>query len=546
VTSSPDPHRLRGLIDRLRSCGQVVAVRPAKGPGDLRVLGVEYDSRRIRAGSVFVALSGGHADGHDFVAGAAASGAVAAIVERAIPGSDTVQIVVRDSRVALAVAAAWWYGDPSLRLGVVGVTGTDGKTTTSFLATAVLEAAGISTGLVTTAAVKVGGTLAANAEHVTTPQAPELQQLLRDMAKAGNQAAILETTSHGLALHRVAEVAYDVGVFTNLTHEHLELHGTFEAYRDAKRSLFSRLGRGPAGRPADKALARPWPRAAIVNVDDPSAGFFVSAAREAGARLVTYGAATGPLEEGVPHVAASEISEDVNGLVFTASTARWHGRIGLRLAGRFNVANALAAIALGEALELDPAAIRDGLAGLAGVPGRMERLDMGQPFGVVVDYAHSPAALEKVLDVLAPIAAPNAGLIAVFGSAGERDVQKRGVMGRIAGERCRLVIVTDEDPRGEDRLAIIEEIASGAEPAAIARGHEVLRVADRPAAIATAFERARPGDVVLLAGKGHEQSIITASGPIPWDEKAEAAKALAKLGFGADRRGPGPRAGDRD
>jgi UDP-N-acetylmuramoyl-L-alanyl-D-glutamate--2,6-diaminopimelate ligase len=415
----------------------------------------------------------------------------------------------------------------------------------------VLEAAGISTGLVTTAAVKVGATLNANAEHVTTPQAPELQHLLRDMMEAGNQAAILETTSHGLALHRVAEIAYDVAVFTNLTHEHLELHGTFEAYRDAKRSLFSRLGRGPAGRPVDKTLARRWPRAAIVNVDDPSAGVFVSAAGEAGARIVTYGVSgrepSGGRSGGsVPHVTASGISEDVNGLAFTASTPRWQSRIALRLAGRFNVANALAAIALGEALELDPAAIRDGLAGLAGVPGRMERLDMGQPFGVVVDYAHSPAALEKVLDVLAPIAAPTAGLIAVFGSAGERDVQKRAVMGRIAGERCRLVIVTDEDPRGEDRLAIIEEIALGAEPAAAARGHEVLRVADRPAAIATAFERARPGDVVVLAGKGHEQSIITASGPIPWDEKAEAAKALARLGFGADRRGSGPHSGDRD
>jgi UDP-N-acetylmuramoyl-L-alanyl-D-glutamate--2,6-diaminopimelate ligase len=234
-------------------------------------------------------------------------------------------------------------------------------------------------------------------------------------------------------------------------------------------------------------------------------------------------------------VAAAGIEETAHGLAFEAITPRWRGRVALQLAGRFNVSNALAAIALGEALELRPEAVVTGLAGLSGVPGRMERIDCGQPFGVIVDYAHSPAALEKVLDILAPLTDRGGGLIAVFGSAGERDVQKRPLMGRIAAERCRLVVVTDEDPRGEDRLAILDEIAGGAAAAGKVAGEDLLCVPDRAEAVAEAFSRARPGDVVLLAGKGHEQSIITANGPVPWDEKAEAIRALEGLGFRRDR-----------
>jgi UDP-N-acetylmuramoyl-L-alanyl-D-glutamate--2,6-diaminopimelate ligase len=213
-------------------------------------------------------------------------------------------------------------------------------------------------------------------------------------------------------------------------------------------------------------------------------------------------------------------------------TRRWSGEVELQLAGRFNVHNALAAIALGEALELPGEAIRSGLAGLRGVPGRMERVDCGQPFGVIVDYAHSPASLRTVLDQLAPLArAGGGGLIAVFGSAGERDVQKRPMMGRIAGERCRVVVVTDEDPRGEDRLTILDQIAAGAESAGKRRGVDLLCVADRREAIAAAFELARAGDVIVLAGKGHEQSIIMSEGQRAWDERTEAVRALRSLGY---------------
>ncbi len=422
---------LRELVDRLEAADLLLTMLPNRGAvsaPDVQVAGVEYDSRKVGPGSVFVAISGGHADGHDFVETAVRAGATVTLVERPVAGSP-LQLIVLETRRALATAAAWWYGDPSLELGVIGITGTDGKTTTSYLAASVLEAAGISTGVTTTASVKIGREWVANPEHVTTPQAPELQARLREMVAAGNEAVILETTSHGLALHRVDEIAYDIAIFTNLTHEHLELHGTFEAYRDAKVSLFERIGRGPGGQPRAKRLSQRWPKMAVVNVDDPSAPYFLEAARTSGAGTITYGLT------GTADVTATEIDEDVHGLRFTARTPRWQASVRLQLAGRFNVLNALAAIALGEALELDPVAIRSGLSELAGVPGRMERIDCGQPFGVVVDYAHSPAALEKVLDILKPLTGPGAGLIAVFGSAGERDVQKRPIMGRVAAER---------------------------------------------------------------------------------------------------------------
>ena len=243
--------------------------------------------------------------------------------------------------------------------------------------------------------------------------------------------------------------------------------------------------------------------------------------------MVTYGA------DAAATVRATSVEEDARRLKVAYAAPSGHASLELRLAGRFNVHNALAVVALGEGLGLDPAAVRAGLESVEGVPGRMERIDEGQPFAVVVDYAHSPASLQAVLDLLAPVAAAGGGgVIAVFGSAGERDTAKRAVMGRIAAERCRLVVVTDEDPRGEDRDAILREIVRGAEAAGGRAGVDVLAVADRREAIAAAFERAAPGDVVLLAGKGHEASILYADGPVPWDEAAAAREALAALGYG--------------
>ena len=524
--------QLGGLIDRLAAEHRVRGARRdgrAIGPAglaDITVSGVTNDSRTVRAGSLFVAVPGLHVDGHDFVEAAARAGAAAVLVERPVPDVPVAQLVVGDVRSALASAAAWWYEDPSDALAVVGITGTDGKTTTSFLAVAALEAAGIATGMTGTAATRIGGVQTANEAHATTPEAPDLQRAMKAMRVAGDAAAVIETTSHGLALGRVDAIAYDIAILTNLTHEHLELHGTWEAYRDAKLRLFEKLHRGAGvGRAGAKPLG--WPATGIVNADDPSAGAFVGVAQEAGARVLTYG--TDPAAD----VRATRIEEDQRRLRIAYDAPSGSAIAELQLVGRFNAHNALAVVALGEAIGLDPAAVREGLASVPLVPGRMERIDAGQPFGVIVDFAHSPASLQTVLDLLAPLAASRGGgLIAVFGSAGERDTAKRPVMGRIAGERARIVVVTDEDPRGEDRDAILDEIARGAEAAGRRRDHDLLVIADRRAAIDAAVERARPGDIVLLAGKGHEQAIIGPDGPVPWDEREEALAALHRAGYG--------------
>ncbi len=521
-----DPAPLGGLIERLTADHRLRGARRdgraigAAGLAGIRVRGVTDDSRAVADGSLFVAVRGFHADGHDFVAAAAANGAAVAMVERALPEIGLPQLVVDATRAALASAAAWWYGDPSHALGVVGITGTDGKTTTSFLAVAALEAAGIRTGMTGTAATRIGGVQAANEAHATTPEAPALQLALRAMVTAGDAAAVIETTSHGLALGRVDAIAYDVAILTNLTHEHLELHGTWEKYRDAKLRLFELL--------AQRVVKpRPWPPTGIVNADDPSAGAFIGVAQEAGARVLTYG--TDPSAD----IRATRVEEDQHRLRIAYDAPSGSAAVDLRLVGRFNVHNALAVVALGEAIGLDPASVREGLASVPVVPGRMERVDLGQPFGVIVDFAHSPASLQTVLDLLAPLAASRGGgLIAVFGSAGERDTAKRPLMGRIAGERARIVVVTDEDPRGEDRHAILDAIARGVEATGKRRDHDLLVIADRRAAIEAAIERARPGDIVLLAGKGHEQAIIGPDGPVPWNERHEAEAALHRAGYG--------------
>jgi UDP-N-acetylmuramoyl-L-alanyl-D-glutamate--2,6-diaminopimelate ligase len=525
------PRPLSGLIERLATEGLLRGARESGRPigpaalAETEVGGIAEDSRAVRPGTIFVAVSGAHVDGHDFVERAATGGAAVAIVERPLVDLRLPQLVVERSQAALASAAAWWFGDPSRELGVIGITGTDGKTTTSFLAVAAVEAAGLSSGLVGTVETKIGRTREANPEHTTTPGAPALQRALRAMVRAGNAAAVVETTSHGLAAERVRGIAYDAAILTNLSHEHLEFHGSWEAYRDAKLSLFERLAVSERN-PLKASPAPAWPKRAIVNADDPSVGLFVGVAQEAGAGVVTYGT------DAAADVRATHSEEDGRRLRVAYDAPSGSGRVELRLAGRFNVHNALAVIALGEALGLDPRAVQAGLESVDGVPGRMERVDAGQPFGVVIDYAHTPASLQAVLDILAPLAAARGGgLIAVFGSAGERDTDKRPMMGRIAAERARLVVVTDEDPRGEDRARILDDIARGAESAGARRGRDLLLEADRPAAIDVAFERARPGDVVLLAGKGHEQSIIGPDGPVAYDERATALSGLARLGY---------------
>ena len=527
--SAAEPQAGRPLAELLRRL-DVAGLRRATASGEAReadpalvATGLAHDSRAIRRGSLFVAIPGEHVNGHDFVEHARANGAIAAIVERSVD-VELPQIVVELARGALAVAAAWWYGDPSAHLGVIGVTGTDGKTTTSRLVGAALDAAGWQAGIVSTVGGRIGGVDELHPPHATTPEAPELQRALAAMAAAGDRAAVVETTSHGLALGRVNGVRYDIAVLTNVTHEHLDLHGTWDAYRDAKRSLFSRLA-VDAANPAKDDPA--WPRTGILNADDPSFELFAETTRAAGARILTYGRAPGA------DLRLTDVDDDGERLRVAWDGPAGPRRVALQLAGRFNAFNALAAAAVGDAIGLDPEAIDAGLEGLAGVPGRMERVELGQPFGVVIDYAHSPSSLQVVLDELAPLAAASGGgLIAVIGSAGERDVEKRGRMGRIAAERCRLVVATDEDPRDEDPMAIIDAIAEGAKAAGAVDGRSVLRIRPREDAVRAAIRAAQVGDVVLLAGKGHETTILGPNGrEDPWDERAAAVDALRELGF---------------
>jgi UDP-N-acetylmuramoyl-L-alanyl-D-glutamate--2,6-diaminopimelate ligase len=521
-----EPKALGTLISRLDSLGLLQGAREggraigAAGLAGLPIAAVADDSRRVKPGGLFVAIPGEQYDGHDYLAEAEAAGAMAALVERPVEGRLVPQLVVARGRTALAESACWWYGDPSHELGVVGVTGTDGKTTTSFMAVAALEAAGLKAGLTGTVETKIGGLRAPNDAHMTTPGALELQATLRGMVQAGDRVAVVETTSHGLTLERVGGIAYDVAILTNLSPEHLELHGSMEAYRAAKLSLFERLAR--------RRPTKTWPRTGIVNRDDAAAALFEAVTREAGARLVTYGT------DSSADVRATRVGEGPGGLVIDVVTPNWSAQLPIRMAGRFNAHNALAVVALGEALELDHDAILQGLRDFAGVPGRMERVDAGQPFGVIIDFAHAPAALATVLDDLAPLAAARGGeLIAVFGAPGERDAGKRPLMGEVAAQRCRLVVLTDDDPRGEDPARIIEHIAAGAERAGKRRDRDLLVIPDRTAAIKAALERARPGDVVLLAGMGHERSMVVGSEMRPWDERGAALAGLAELGFGS-------------
>jgi UDP-N-acetylmuramoyl-L-alanyl-D-glutamate--2,6-diaminopimelate ligase len=524
ATRSPRPagaHRLGELIRLLEGRGLLRSVLPVSAAGaDISVAGVTLDSRAVVPGTLFAAIPGARHDGRDFAPQAVAAGAPAIIAEQAVGGIGVPQLLVADARAAVALAAAWVNDFPSRSLGVVGVTGTDGKTSTAYLLRSVLEASGHPTGLVSTVSVIAGGQVIGGS-RATTPEAPELQAELAAMRDAGDGWAVVESTSHGLAQRRVGEVAYDVAVLTNVTHEHLEFHRTYEAYKAAKRSLFERLAVSEAN--PDKGFGK-W---AIVNLDDAVAADFARAAEQAGARVIGYGS------DGAAEVRATRVAESADGLIVGIHTPRWQADVRLQLAGRFNAANALAVVAVGEALALEPEAVRGGLEALAGVPGRMERVDAGQPFTVIVDYAHTPEALTRVLDNLAPLAATTGGgLVCVFGSAGERDTLKRPMMGRVAGERCRLVVVTDEDPRGEDRLAILEEIAAGAREMGKHDGHDLRLEPDRRAAIRLAFENARPGDVVVLCGKGHEATIEMADGPVPWDEAAVVREELAELGYG--------------
>ena len=474
------------------------------------ISGVVYDSRLVQPGDLFAALRGSDFDGHQFIRDAEQRGAAALLVETPI-ATALPQVQVADSRAALAAIAAEFYGHPSLQLGVIGITGTDGKTTTSYVVDHILRSAGVRTGMVGTVAIRIGDREVLHPSRQTTPESSDIQRYLRQMIDASATWAVLEATSHGLAMHRLDHVRFDIAAVTNITREHLDYHGTVEKYRRAKATLLERVA-------TDSGVA-------VVNADD--AGSRAVERFALGATIVRY-SATGVDAD----VCARNVRATAAGSQFYLDV-RNQGRVAcmLPLIGEFNVANALCAAGIALAAGLDLDAIASALATTPAVPGRLARVEVGQPFSVVVDYAHTPDAMEKVLMLLRRLH-PTGRLIAVFGSAGERDVEKRPLQGAVAARLADVSVITSEDPRCEDADAIIAQIAVGAEAAGAEADKTLFRRTDRRDAISLALDLARPGDCVLLAGKGHEGSIIWGRDKLPWNEAAVARDLLLSGGSG--------------
>jgi UDP-N-acetylmuramoyl-L-alanyl-D-glutamate--2,6-diaminopimelate ligase len=479
---------------------EVISGAPAGAPAapeaEVEIADLAYDNRRVTPGTLFFCVVGLTRDGHEFAPGAVARGAVALVVERPL-GLGVPEVLVPNVREAMAPAAARFNGDPSATLKVVGVTGTNGKTTTAFLVRELLEAGGLQSGLLGTVKSIVGG--AERAVERTTPEAIELQRGFREMLEQGDRACAMEVSSHALALHRADAIRFAAAIFTNLTQDHLDFHPTMEDYYSAKRRLFD----GRAG-------------AEIINVDDPY-GARLAGERE---RAVTFA-----IDRDADY-RALDVETGLTGTTCTVRTPEGDVPLHTPLRGRFNVYNVLGAIAAARALgvPLETAAAALATAGL--VPGRFEPVDAGQPFAVLVDYAHTPDSLENVLSAARGLAG-DGRLHVVFGCGGDRDRGKRPLMGEIARRLADRVVVTSDNPRSEEPEAIIAEILGGS-------GADVEHDADRRRAIELALGSAEPGDVVVIAGKGHEQGQEFADGhKIPFDDVTVARELL---GEAASRR----------
>lgn len=401
-----------------------------------------------------------------------------------------------------AMALNTLAGFPAKGLKVIGVTGTNGKTSTTYLIHRMLVEAGYKVGLMSTVAYGVGNDIHPQIHHMTNVSVPEFLQRVKWMKEQGAEWLVLETTSHALAQHRVWGVPYSVAVMTNITHEHLDYHGTFEKYREAKRSLFTLTNANKNGL-----------RVGVINADDPSAELFASSIEHP----ITYGIEAGDLR-------ATQVKMTPAGSQYAATIGEDEYLINCHLPGSFNVSNSLAAVAVGRALGLTRQQIEQGIAALEGVEGRMTRIDEGQDFDVIVDFAHTPDSFEKLFKDLRPVV--KGKLIVMFGSAGRRDEAKRAVQGKLAGEYADEVVITEEDDRDIDGVEIMNQIAGGAEEAGKVRDTNLFLVHDRTEAIQFAIKRANKGDTVLLLGKGHEKTIERADGEHEWDEIGTAHAAL--------------------
>ncbi len=510
------PHLTCGELARASGC------RLAAGDPATVVTAVTHDSREARPGACFVAVNGFKRDGVAFVPEALRRGATAFLVAEldaprvmsALP--PTVALLADDDpRAALPRLAAALYRHPARSLLVVGVTGTDGKTTTCYAIAHLLRAAGWRGGLVSGVDIVVDGAPVLNRSGLTTPEAPVVQDALAGIRDAGGTFAVLEATSHALSLHRLDECQFDVAVFTNLTPDHLDFHRTVADYAATKARLFAML---------DAPSAKPWPRLAIGNAASP----WWPRMRSATSRpALTYGIGL------AADLAADEPQLSAAGARFTVAWRGTRREVRTRLLGRFNVENALATMATGLALGLPWETVSDAIGAFPGSPGRMEIIDLGQPFTCVVDAASTADSFRQALATLRPLT--RSRLIVVFGCAGERDPARRDGMGAVAAELADFAVLTDENPRTEDRMAIIHRIAAAMEAGGRRERVDYVKIADRRAAIVEALRRARPGDLVLLAGKGREPTLIFAETAHPWDDRTELERALRDRGFAAPR-----------
>jgi UDP-N-acetylmuramoyl-L-alanyl-D-glutamate--2,6-diaminopimelate ligase len=498
------PGAVRGPLRLVKLLRGVEAIG-ATAHRDLEITEIAYDSRKVKPGTLFVAIHGEKTDGNKFVGDAITRGAAAIVSEEARPESIPAKIPwikVPAARKALASVAANYFGRPAEVLKLIGVTGTNGKTTTSYLVDSILRAAGCEVGLFGTIAYRV---LRESRPAIhTTPESLDMQNFLADVVRAGGTHAVLEASSHALALDRLWGCPFAVAIFTNLTRDHLDFHKTFDDYFAAKRRLFE--GTGGAA-----------PGAGVINRDDAYGKQLAGLA----ARTLTYG-----LEPGAD-ITARKPALSFSGLEFTAETPI--GKIEVRspLVGRINVYNILAAIGAGVALDLAREVIAAGIAQLSSVPGRFERIDAGQPFLVIVDYAHTDDALRNLLSTAKELHA-DGRIITLFGCGGDRDRTKRPLMGEAAGRSSDIVILTSDNPRSEDPLLIINDAIVGVQRT----NAKFLVEPDRERAIEIALDQARPGDIVLLAGKGHETSQVLRDRTIDFDDREMARRMLRKRGYG--------------
>jgi UDP-N-acetylmuramoyl-L-alanyl-D-glutamate--2,6-diaminopimelate ligase len=503
--------------DLLAALPQMAEQPLQRAASDLEIRGIASDSRQVRPGDLFVAIQGMEVDGHSFIGDAVRRGAVAVIGEE--PQSATLALGasvpyfrVPSSREALAWLAAAWHGYPGRKLRVIGVTGTDGKTTTVRLIAEILRAAGYRVGWIHTVSACIGGQEIETGLHTTTPDALDVQRYLARMVDECIPYAVIEATSHGLAQHRVTGCEFDVAVVTNITHEHLDYHRTYDQYRAAKAQLFEQVG---------TSYRKPGvAKVCVLNADDSSYDFLE---RFCTKHSYSYGIHHPSDVEGF------DIHASTSGLSFKISTPTGAFAVQSPLVGLFNAYNILAAVTATMSQGVPFEAMQHGISVVKGVTGRMERIELGQDFTVIVDFAHTPNALENALQTVRTLT--QGKVIVVFGCAGLRDRAKRPRMGEIAGRLADDIVLTAEDPRTEDVNDIIEEIVAGCEQAGCREGVDFWRVPDRGEAIASAINRAQPGDLVIVTGKGHERSMCFGTTEHPWSDHEAVMGALrARLG----------------